>query len=73
VIVETGKRSRTEFIGNVCVKLCGTVMVTEIRKGENMKIDVRTEECLYIEINGWIYYIDDSTGERIMKKWRKKC
>ncbi len=46
-------------------------MVTEIRKGENMKIDVRTEECLYIEINGWIYYIDDSTGERIMKKWRK--
>tara|TARA_R100001126_G_scaffold94256_1_gene65094 strand:+ start:204 stop:344 length:141 start_codon:yes stop_codon:yes gene_type:complete len=34
VIVETGKKSRTEFIGNVCVKLCGTVMVTEIRKGE---------------------------------------
>ena len=37
-----------------------------------MKVDVRSEESVYIEINGWVYYIDDSTGEQIMKKWRKK-
>tara|TARA_R110002020_G_C16135771_1_gene761511 strand:+ start:41 stop:256 length:216 start_codon:yes stop_codon:yes gene_type:complete len=34
-----------------------------------MKIDIRTEECLYIEINGWTYYIDDSTNEQITDKW----
>lgn len=35
-----------------------------------MKIDVRSDESLYIEINGWTYYIDDSTDEQIIKKWR---
>jgi|9_EtaG_2_1085328.scaffolds.fasta_scaffold82393_1 hypothetical protein len=34
-----------------------------------MKIRVNTQECLYIEINGWTYYIDDSTNEQIMDKW----
>ena len=34
-----------------------------------MKIQVNTQECLYIEINGWTYYIDDSTNEQIMDKW----
>ena len=33
-----------------------------------MKIDVRSEESLYITINGWTYYIDDSTNEQIIKK-----
>ena len=34
-----------------------------------MKIDVRSEESLYITINGWTYYIDDSTNEQIITKW----
>ena len=34
-----------------------------------MKIRVNTQECLYIEINGWTYYIDDSTNEQIIDKW----
>ena len=34
-----------------------------------MKIDKRSEESVYITINGWVYYIDDSTGEQIMDKW----
>ena len=34
-----------------------------------MKIQVNTQECLYIEINGWTYYIDDSTNEQIIDKW----
>ena len=38
--------------------------------GGSMKIDVRSDESLYIEINGWTYYIDDSTDEQIIKKWR---
>ena len=36
-----------------------------------MKIDKRSDESVYITINGWVYYIDDSTGEQIMKKWKE--
>jgi len=36
-----------------------------------MKIDIKTKDCVYITINGTVYYIDDSTGERIMKKWKE--
>jgi|TARA_B100000085_G_C18111798_1_gene337522 hypothetical protein len=35
-----------------------------------MKIDVRTENCLYVTIGDYTYYIDDSTGERIMESWK---
>ena len=34
-----------------------------------MKIDVRSENCVYIEMNGKTFYIDDSTGESIMDVW----
>jgi len=36
-----------------------------------MKIDKRSEQSVYITINGWVYYIDDSTGEQIMEKWKE--
>ena len=34
-----------------------------------MKIDIRSENCLYIELNDYVYYIDDSTNEQIIEKW----
>ena len=34
-----------------------------------MKIDVRSENCVYIEMNGKTFYIDDSTDEQIMDCW----
>jgi hypothetical protein len=37
-----------------------------------MIIDVRTNDCLYVTINGWMYYIDDSTNEQIVHKWKVK-
>ena len=37
-----------------------------------MKIEVISKDAVYITINGTVYYIDDSTGERLMKKWKKK-
>ena len=37
-----------------------------------MVVDMRSSESVYITINDWVYYIDDSTGEQIMHKWRKK-
>ena len=42
------------------------------RKGESMIIDVRTGDCLYVTINGWVYYIDDSTNEQIIEKWSEE-
>ena len=36
-----------------------------------MIIEKKSEDCVYITIGNWVYYIDDSTGEQIMKKWRK--
>ena len=37
-----------------------------------MKIDQRSKESVYITMNGWVYYIDDSTGEKIITKWKEK-
>ena len=44
---------------------------TEIGIG-NMRIDVVDDNALYISLNGWTYYIDDSTGEQIMEKYKEK-
>ena len=37
-----------------------------------MKIEVISKNAVYITINGTVYNIDDSTGERLMKKWKEK-
>ena len=37
-----------------------------------MKIEVKSENCVYITINGIVYYIDDSTNEQIFEKWKEK-
>ena len=31
-----------------------------------MRIDITSENVVYIEINGYTYYIDDSTNEQIL-------
>lgn len=35
-----------------------------------MKIDIRTDRSLYVEIGDHTYYIDDSTDEQIISKWK---
>ena len=37
-----------------------------------MTIDVRTEDCLYVEMGRWTFYIDNSTDEQIIEKWRSE-
>ena len=37
-----------------------------------MKLDIKTNEVVYITINGTTYYIDDSTGEKIVQMWDDK-
>ena len=44
---------------------------TEIGIG-NMRIDVVDDNALYINLNGYTYYIDDSTNEQILKKYKEK-
>ena len=34
-----------------------------------MKINKVNDEVVYVEINGWVYNIDDSTGEKIVERW----
>ena len=36
-----------------------------------MKIDIRSEEWIFIELNGYIYYIDDTTNEQIIEEWKE--
>ena len=36
-----------------------------------MKVDIRSQKSCYIEIGEWIIYLDDSTGEMIVEKWKK--
>ena len=44
---------------------------TEIGIGR-MRIDVVSEDALYINLNGYTYYIDDSTDEQIIEKYKEK-
>ena len=44
---------------------------TEIGIG-NMRIDVVDDNAVYINLNGYTYYIDDSTHEQYIEKWREK-
>ena len=44
---------------------------TEIGIG-NMRIDVVDDNAVYINLNGYTYYIDDSTNEQIIKKYKEK-
>ena len=34
-----------------------------------MKIQVSSENSLYVELNGYTYHIDDSTNEQIIEKY----
>ena len=44
---------------------------TEIGIG-NMRIDVVDDNAVYINLNGYTYYIDDSTNEQLLEKWREE-
>jgi len=36
-----------------------------------MKIDIRSKDSLFIKLNGYTYYIDDSTSEQIIEKYEE--
>ena len=43
-----------------------------VKKINGIKIDVRSEKCLYITIKDWTIYIDNSTNEKIIDVWNDK-
>ena len=43
-----------------------------IIRRKNMEIDQRSDESVYITIGDWVFYIDNSTDEQIVEKWKEK-
>ena len=41
-------------------------------KQKELDIKVTSPLSLYITLNGWVYYIDDSTNEQIISKWEEE-
>ena len=37
-----------------------------------MKIEIKGDKVLYIDIGEYVYYIDDSTDEQIIENWKKE-
>ena len=35
-----------------------------------MTIDIRNKDCCYVKINGYTFYINDSTDEQIVQVWK---
>ena len=44
----------------------------EVIRINNVDVDVRSDKCLYITMGDYVYYIDDSTNEQIIMKWKKE-
>ena len=38
----------------------------------NIKIDKKSEESVYVTIGDWVIYLDNSTKEKIINTWQEK-
>lgn len=52
--------------------LINTENKIEVIRINNVDVDVRSDKCLYITMGDYVYYIDDSTNEQIIMKWKKE-
>jgi len=60
-----GKRKGFEFS-----TLTNEYGFLEILVADNINISIRDEKALYVTLGDWTYYIDDSTGEQIIHKFK---
>jgi len=37
---------------------------------KDIKIEIVNDNVLFVELGGYVYYIDNSTNEQIFKKWK---
>ena len=42
------------------------------KKIKGITVDVRSKNSLYITIEDWVVYLDNSTKEKIVNTWTKK-
>jgi hypothetical protein len=60
-----GKRKGFEFS-----TLTNEYGFLEILVADYINISIRDEKALYVTLGDWTYYIDDSTGEQIIHKFK---
>ena len=42
------------------------------KKIKGIEVDVRSKNSMYITIDKWVIYIDNSTNEKIIDTWQNK-
>jgi hypothetical protein len=60
------KRKEFEFVAS------SSNGVLDIAVSEDINISIRDSKALYVTIGDWVYYIDDSTNEQIISKFKTK-
>lgn len=60
------KRKEFEFVAS------SNNGVLDIAVSEDINISIRDNKSLYVTIADWVYYIDDSTNEQIISKFKTK-
>ena len=60
------KRKEFEFVAS------SNNGVLDIAVSEDINISIRDNKSLYVTIGDWVYYIDDSTNEQIISKFKTK-
>jgi hypothetical protein len=60
------KRKEFEFVAS------SNNGVLDIAVSEDINISIRDSKALYVTIGDWVYYIDDSTNEQIISKFKTK-
>ena len=60
------KRKEFEFVAS------SSNGVLDIAISEDINISIRDNKSLYVTIGDWVYYIDDSTNEQIISKFKTK-
>jgi hypothetical protein len=60
------KRKEFEFVAS------SSNGVLDIAVSEDINISIRNNKSLYVTIGDWVYYIDDSTDEQIISKFKTK-
>ena len=70
----TRERNKSDMI---CEKIIDTKPIDKPNKNKFIKktikgieIDVRSKSSLFITIEKWVIYIDNSTGEQIIESWK---
>ena len=63
---QDGRKNRLQWVENQ-----EEVNMKKTDKKYNITVDRRSKNVAYITIGKWVIYIDNSTGEHIIKSWKE--